>query len=194
VSAGLPVETRAWLLRLARASVEQAVRDDGTLDAFLAAGDPPRAAREPRGVFVSLKTVGADGRLALRGCIGSVRASAPLHRTVAEMATGAALHDPRFPPVTPGEIEALRIEVSVLDEPTPVDDPASLVPGRDGVELVRGAAHSVFLPQVAREQGWSVDQLLRQLARKAGLAEDGWRDAKLSVFRSEVLSESDDRN
>jgi AMMECR1 domain-containing protein len=57
------------------------------------------------------------------------------------------------------------------------------------VDLRRGTAHSVFLPQVAAEHGWGVEQLLRQLALKAGLAEDGWRDAELRVFQGERFGE-----
>ena len=53
-----------------------------------------------------------------------------------------------------------------------------------------GPAFAVLLPQVAADRGWDADELLNQLARKAGLQEDAWRDAELSVFRAEVFGES----
>ena len=53
----------------------------------------------------------------------------------------------------------------------------------------KGGASAVFLPQVAGERGWSVEQLLSQLSLKAGLSRDGWVGGKLSVFRAEVFGE-----
>ena len=49
---------------------------------------------------------------------------------------------------------------------------------------------SVFLPQVAPEQKWDSQRFAEQLALKAGLARDGWRDATLATFRAEVFGEN----
>jgi AmmeMemoRadiSam system protein A len=113
----------------------------------------------------------------------------PLYLRVVELAPKAALHDPRFSPVDKDELPATRLEISVLAAPRPLVDARDLVLGRDGVELKKGSAHAVFLPQVAPEHGWDRNKLLQQLALKAGLPEDGWRDAELSVFRGEVFGE-----
>jgi AMMECR1 domain-containing protein len=48
----------------------------------------------------------------------------------------------------------------------------------------------VFLPQVATEQGWTREQMLSQLARKAGLPADAWRQgATFEVFTAQVFAE-----
>jgi AMMECR1 domain-containing protein len=44
---------------------------------------------------------------------------------------------------------------------------------------------------VATEQGWSRDEMLDHLARKAGLPAGSWREgAKFSTFQAEVFHES----
>ena len=45
---------------------------------------------------------------------------------------------------------------------------------------------SVFLPQVASEQGWTLLEILMHLSLKAGLAEDAYKrkDAVFEVFKS----------
>ena len=57
------------------------------------------------------------------------------------------------------------------------------------MQIKKEAAGAVFLPQVAVEQGWNVEKLLQQLARKAGLREDDWPSARLSVFEAHVFGE-----
>ena len=63
----------------------------------------------PAGAFVTLHCFSR-----LRGCIGRTDASLPLAETVVQCAIGAALHDPRFPPLGRDEIPCLEIEISVL--------------------------------------------------------------------------------
>ncbi|MDQ6966159.1 MAG: AMMECR1 domain-containing protein, partial [Mariprofundaceae bacterium] len=54
---------------------------------------------ESRACFVTLHKHGA-----LRGCIGSLVAHRPLGEDIVANALAAALHDPRFPPLTADEI------------------------------------------------------------------------------------------
>ena len=61
--------------------------------------------------------------------------------------------------------------------------------GRHGVQLVHGMHQAVFLPQVAVEQGWDLQQLLDQLSVKAGLPPGFWGPATLFVFESENFGE-----
>jgi uncharacterized protein (TIGR00296 family) len=70
-----------------------------------------------------------------------------------------------------------------------------IVLGRDGIVLERGPRRALFLPQVAQEQGWTLEETLTALARKAGLAEDAWRSpgAKLSVFTGQQFKEQSPR-
>ena len=61
------------------------------------------------GAFVTIHKKGS-----LRGCIGHIVGTTALYKTVAKMAVEACLHDPRFGPVTPDELEEIDIEISVL--------------------------------------------------------------------------------
>jgi AmmeMemoRadiSam system protein A len=187
----LTAEERTRLLRLARASIRRALGEDDEVEGLIATAPPTPAMKQHAGAFVTLRTVAetADPAEKLRGCIGCMEPDRRLDRRIVDLAAKAALHDPRFPPLTSAELARTRIEISVLGRSEPLGDPAGLLPGRDGVELKKGAAHAVFLPHVATEHGWDRDTLLRQLSRKAGLAEDAWRDAELSVFRSLSFAE-----
>lgn len=162
-----------------------------TIDRYLVTGTVPLAralpgkTRRPQGAFVTLKR-GAE----LRGCIGRIFPEGPLGRTVGAMALQAAFNDPRFPPVGPGELSGLTVEISALTPMKPVAGAKDVVAGRDGVLLTKGGRSAVFLPQVATEQGWGRDEMLDHLCRKAGLPAECWKEgASLSVFQAEVFGE-----
>lgn len=189
-----PETDRRKLLRLARGSIRDAIARDGCLARLLGEIRVTPEMRVRRGLFVTLKakadgsgTGGAAGRL--RGCIGTMSSDRPLYETVIETAPKAALADPRFPPLTADELDGVRISLSVLSPMSRIDDPAGLVIGRDGLQLVKGARRAVFLPQVPVEQRWDSRRYLEQLALKAGLPRDGWRGAELSTFEAELFGE-----
>ena len=139
------------------------------------------------GAFVTLndKATGA-----LRGCIGEIMPMRPLVEAVAARAVDSALGDPRFSPVSERELANLRVEVSVLTPPRPVESWRDIVLGRDGMTLEKGNAFAVFLPQVAPEQAWDLPTTLSYLSQKAGLSPDAWRSgAKFETFQAEVFHE-----
>lgn len=139
-----------------------------------------------RGMFVTLRKNGQ-----LRGCIGRIESNQPLAVILRDVAIDAATHDPRFPPVTAGELPDLEIEVSVLTPPTPLASINELVPSRDGVILDAQGHRGVFLPQVWDETGWTRTEFLQELAsQKAGLAPDAWQRATLLIFQAQVFEES----
>ena len=142
-------------------------------------------ARLRRGAFVTLEER-SDG--ALRGCIGRIAGDRPLGEVVRTVAVSAALEDPRFPPVEPEELPELRVEISVLGEPSPWEprDPEKLVIGRQGVLVRRGSALGVLLPQVATEHDLSPEAFLAAACRKAGLGEGAWREPGTQVFTFEA--------
>lgn len=178
-------EQRTQLLRLARETLEH--RLSGKPLPVVAVTDP--ALLEKRGVFVTLHQGGM-----LRGCIGSILPREPLWLAVRNMAVEAATGDPRFPPVTAGELAGTRLEISVLTVPLRVRDAGEIVMGRDGVIVRRGPHAGVFLPQVADETGWSREEFLGNLcAHKAGLPSDAWKDpaTALETFQAEVFSEGE---
>ena len=122
----------------------------------------------------------------LRGCIGHVASDRTLGEVIRQVAVSAARSDPRFPPVEPGELADLRIEISVLSEPRSVATAdlcqGALVIGRDGVLVRRGRVQAVLLPQVATEHGFSPEAFLRAACQKAGLAPASWREPGTEVF------------
>jgi len=128
---------------------------------------------ERRACFVSLHREGA-----LRGCVGGLEPRGSLYQEVLSCARAAATRDPRFDPVTPGELEDLELEVSVLSPvtPLPAADEAEAVrqlrPGLDGLVLQAAGRGATFIPAVW-EQLPAPEDFLRQLRRKAGLP-DAW--------------------
>jgi AmmeMemoRadiSam system protein A len=169
---------RSHILDLARAHIRRALRLDTFVPEF-----PDEVLRQPAGCFVSLHTL--HGRR-LRGCVGRIDASQPLGEAL-HAAALSVLRDPRFArePIFAEELAWLEIEVSVLSAPQPANHPLEFEPLNHGIYLTFGERTGCFLPQVARETGWTKEQLLDRLClEKLGLAADTWRheSAKLHVF------------
>ena len=182
---------RVALLGLARLSIEQAVRHGRSLS--LEPVDLSPKCREPRACFVTLTKDGA-----LRGCIGTLTAEAPLWQAVMTNARGAAQRDTRFPSVTPDELSDLTIEISILSESRPLQfaSPRQLLdqlqPRRDGVILHLDGRRATFLPQVWEGISDKTD-FLEHLCLKAGLARDAWRQPGIGVevYTVEAFAEGD---
>ena len=139
------------------------------------------------GVFVTLHLGGR-----LRGCIGRFTSDETLSETIREMAGSAAFHDPRFPALSRSEAHQIEIEVSVLSPLKKIDSIDEFKLGRDGIYIIKGRHHGTFLPQVAEETGWSTEEFLGHCARdKAGIGWDGWKDADLYTYQTEVVNESE---
>lgn len=176
----LSPDDRRYLLRLARESIEHAARGES-----LPSVDVDSAPEDLRRDGASFVTLNQRGRL--RGCIGSLEAQRPLVLDVRKNAVDAALHDPRFPPVQPHEVEGLDIEISVLSAPEALDYETSdelvakLCPGVDGVVIERGWHRATFLPQVW-EKLPDPHEFLQRLCLKAGLAPDVYRSSELDVY------------
>lgn len=167
---------RNTLLRIARDTVRAVVNDESLPKPQ--SDDPALTAH--CGCFVTLKN-----QERLRGCIGQFTSDKPLIELVVEMAKASATSDPRFmaDPITPGELDRLDVEISVLSPLKETDDPLSLRLGTDGIYIRRGCSSGCFLPQVATETGWSKEQFLSYCCgHKAGLAPDAWKDPKTQVF------------
>ena len=178
---------RAYLLRVARESIEDAVRTGRTPRRGAFAGSAPKATLEKMGAFVTLNDR-ATG--ALRGCIGEIMPERSLVEAVAARAVDAARRDPRFTPVSERELGGIRVEVSALTPPKRVASWRDIVLGRDGMTLEKDGHFAVFLPQVAPEQGWDLPTTLSYLSQKAGLSPDAWREgAKFETFQAEVFHE-----
>jgi AmmeMemoRadiSam system protein B/AmmeMemoRadiSam system protein A len=144
--------------------------------------DDPRL-KADGAVFVTLKEKNGN----LRGCIGNIIPVMPLYRSVIQNAVAASTMDRRFPPVKPAELPNLEVEVTVLSPLEPLGDVQEIRIGTDGLYLEAGNSSSVFLPQVPVEQGWTRETYLAELAMKAGLPKDGWKNGKLHRFTAEII-------
>jgi AmmeMemoRadiSam system protein A len=173
---------RDWLLVLARDTIRQYLTSETTP---LARTTTP-VLQCCQGAFVTLKKNGQ-----LRGCIGHMAEDRPLCQVVGAMSLQAAFNDRRFPQLRLEELDEIEIEISILTPYEKVEGPQAIQIGRDGVVLEKGGHRAVFLPHVAVEQGWSKDEMLAHLCRKAGLEEDCWsEDAQIYTFQAEVFGES----
>jgi AmmeMemoRadiSam system protein A len=162
------------LLALARKSVESVVGKDELYE-------PPASAsatlNQERGAFVTLTESGA-----LRGCIGYTSAIKPLYMTVRDTATHAALHDPRFPPVSASELPRLEYEISVLSPLRRVTDVQQIRIGEHGLLMKNGDNEGLLLPQVPVEQNWDLQTFLEQTCRKAQMGSSCWKDEDTDIF------------
>ena len=143
---------------------------------------------QQRGCFVTLTNAGH-----LRGCIGTFVPDRPLGRMIVEMAAAAA-RDPRFTdePITPAELDQVKVEVSVLSQLQKTDQPEKLEVGKHGIYIVSRAGAGCFLPEVATDQGWSTYEFLTHCClSKAGLPHDAWRTglAVVYLFTSEKFGD-----
>ena len=171
------------LLRMARRALEEGVRGHRLPEVE----EPSGVLREHRGAFVTLRKVRQ-----LRGCIGVVEAFQPLYQTVLECAVAAALHDPRFHPVTLEELAELRAEISVLSALIEVS-PGEVEVGRHGLLMSQGDRRGVLLPQVAVEWKWDRERFLEETCHKAGLPRNAWqRGARIQAFSVQIIAESVD--
>ncbi len=180
VDPGLSAEEKALLHRIARESIESH-----------SAGKKPPAVqvisprlKEPRGAFVTLHKQGE-----LRGCIGHVIDDQPLAETVAAMAVAAAFQDPRFPPVTPDELEDLEIEISAMTPLRQITDVEEIEVGRHGIIVQQNGHSGLLLPQVATQYGWDRETFLDYTCRKANLPADAWKEenTKIFIFSADVF-------
>ncbi len=179
----LSEQGRKDLLTLARASLEAHFRGEPMPRL---ASDKAETFGESRGLFVTLRKNGD-----LRGCIGTLAPHGDLSQAVPQYALRAALEDPRFAPLSAEELPQCEIEISILSPPEPISGPEEIEVGADGLILESRGRRGLLLPQVATEWGFDAEQFLGEVARKAGLPPEAWREeqAKIWAFRAEVFSE-----
>jgi AmmeMemoRadiSam system protein A len=183
-----PEQARA-LLELARGVIRSALRGEQVV--IQPPVDPALGA--PAGAFVSLHELKTHR---LRGCVGRLDAGQPMYQAVAHAAK-SVLGDPRFlkDRVLLNELPRLEIEISLLAPLRPADNAMDFDLLNDGIFLTieqrPGDNRSgCFLPQVARETGWSKEQLLDRLTlEKLGLPAKAWSmpNAKLEKFATLLI-------
>ncbi|MGD0573729.1 MAG: AmmeMemoRadiSam system protein B [Sedimentisphaerales bacterium] len=184
-TAALIQEDHKKLLLLARRTIEFYLQK-GIVPTPEELGVPvSEAMKIRRAAFVTLNK-NSD----LRGCIGEIFPSQPLYKSVIANAINAAVNDWRFTPVTKDELSSIKIEISALTVPQSIESYNQIRIGTDGVVLSKGGQMALFLPQVATEQRWTLEEMLTHLSLKAGLPENAWKSgASFQVFQAEVFGE-----
>lgn len=129
------------------------------------------------GVFVSIHK-----HHHLRGCIGTFEAAeANIAEEIISNAISSSTRDPRFSPVTPGELDELEYNVDVLTTPEPVSGVDQLDATRYGVIVQAGGRRGLLLPDLE-----GVDSVARQIdicRQKAGIR----ADETVTLYRFEVV-------
>ncbi|XP_031557473.1 AMME syndrome candidate gene 1 protein-like [Actinia tenebrosa] len=155
----------------------------------------PLFTNEPFPVFVTWK-IGHDRRL--RGCIGTF-SMMPLHSGLKEYTLSSALRDGRFAPVTKDELPNLHCSVSVL---TNFEEGVNFLDWEIGVhglriEFLNEKGHkrtATYLPEVAKEQGWThtqtIDSLLRKGGYKGHISPEVHSSIKVTRYQSEKVTVS----
>jgi hypothetical protein len=186
-----------FLVQIARKTVDEYVHQKMKLQIPT---DTPDHLRVKSGVFVTINTL-KDDVAELRGCIGRPYPTQPLIEATIDSAVDAAVNDPRFPSVSPKELDTIVVELSVLTPPEKLEykTPHELLDlvkvGRDGLIASRGMWRGLLLPQVPVEWDWDVKEFIQHTCNKASLPMDAWKDpdTEFMAFQAEIFGEVEPR-
>ena len=178
----LSEKERKEILELARSAVVEAVSPGKSAREV----PPVSLFQEHRGVFVTLYVQGK-----LHGCIGVVQGNEPLGESLPRCAASAALHDPRFSPMKPVDLETLEIEVSLLSTLERIQ-PEQIEIGKHGLLVEQGMRRGLLLPQVAVEHNLNREDFLKETCHKAGLPKEAWASPETRIygFTCEIVAEA----
>jgi hypothetical protein len=185
----LSLEEGKFLVELARSAVKEHLK---TRKYVKAPENTPKKMFEQCGVFVTINTV-KNGEKELRGCIGYPYPTNPLVEAVIDSAINSATQDPRFYPLSLGELDKVVFEVSVLTPPEavevekPEEYVAKIKVGEDGLIVEKGIFKGLLLPQVPVEWGWREEEFLCQCCIKAGLPPDSWLTKGTKIYKFSAI-------
>ncbi|KAL2076189.1 hypothetical protein VTL71DRAFT_1132 [Oculimacula yallundae] len=148
-------------------------------------------------LFVTWNTVspGSSYR-SLRGCIGTFE-SQELESGLESYTLISALEDTRFSPISKPELPSLEVAVTLLTDFEDTKDQMDWDLGTHGLKIVfysKGRRYgSCYLPDVPVEQGWTKEETIVSLMRKAGWTgrKDKWMEVekfKGTRFQGKALS------
>jgi len=176
-------QEKEMLIAMAKNSIKEAilgVATEGTTPDFKS-----EALNAQNGVFVSVYVNGQ-----LRGCLGRFNNTEPLWQAVKQLAVSAATEDSRFDEITAEELDLLSVEISVLTPLQKIKSSKEIQLGKHGIFIKKGTNNGVFLPQVADNYHWTVEEFLGHCARdKAKIGWDGWREAEIYIFEATIFGD-----
>ncbi len=146
------------------------------------------------GAFITLNLI-KNNTPHLRGCIGYIEPSFPLYEVIHRVSISSAIEDPRFPSVSPEEMDNIIIELSILTPPKliEVSNPneyfEKIVIGRDGLIAEKGMKRGLLLPQVPldHDRNWDVKTFLEHTCEKAWLPRDAWKDLNTKIYSFQAI-------
>ncbi|GFF94255.1 uncharacterized protein CG5902 [Aspergillus udagawae] len=122
-------------------------------------------------LFVTWNTLSKNGHKSLRGCIGTFEAQ-ELAEGLRAYALTSAFDDSRFTPIPQSLLPSLSCSLTLLGSFEPCTDALDWILGVHGIRISfihRGRRYgATYLPDVAVEQGWTKEETLESLMRKAG--------------------------
>jgi AMME syndrome candidate gene 1 protein len=130
------------------------------------------SATESYPLFVTWNTISrTSGDKRLRGCIGTFD-PLPLETGLQSYSLTSAFEDTRFSPIPSALLSSLSCSLTLLAGFEPCQDAMDWVLGRHGIRISfthRSRRHgATYLPDVAVEQGWSKEETVESLMKKAG--------------------------
>jgi hypothetical protein len=132
------------------------------------------------GAFVRLTST--RGRRQLRGSAGAYRSNDQLGHAIVEAAIQAASGSSCGSEVKPPELSNLNVSVFVVSDVRRTTDPANeLELGRHGIAVEDGPHNGWLYPTIPVENGWSVEEYLTRVCRKAKLSPFAWQDDSTAV-------------
>ncbi|KAJ5103732.1 hypothetical protein N7532_004261 [Penicillium argentinense] len=144
-------------------------------------GSRNRPANQKYPLFVTWNTFSRSGSKSLRGCIGTFEAQ-DLAEGLKSYALTSAFHDTRFSPIPKSLLPSLSCSLTLLGSFGPCTNAMDWVLGTHGIRISfvhRGRRYgATYLPDVPVEQGWTKEETVESLMRKAG-----WDDGVGSVAR-----------
>lgn len=176
-------EEKKVLLEISRATLDAFIQNE-TVPA-LPVNKLSTTLKKPASVMVSLY-MGER----LRGRLEYLSQAVAIGAMVQEMTIASATLDKRFSPVDASELKYIRIEISVLSPLHKISSSEEIDPELHGIYLVKDGHSGSYLPGRAKEENWSIEELLGHCAReKADLAWDDWKDAEIFIFEAISFSE-----
>ncbi|KAJ6071635.1 hypothetical protein N7499_009649 [Penicillium canescens] len=122
-------------------------------------------------LFVTWNTMSRSGHKSLRGCIGTFEGQ-ELAKGLKSYALTSAFDDTRFSPIPKSLLTSLSCSLTLLGSFEPCTDALDWSLGTHGLRISfihRGRRYgATYLPDVAVEQGWTKEETVESLMRKAG--------------------------
>jgi AmmeMemoRadiSam system protein A len=175
---------RIELLGIARSSIEEYNNN------WSPSSTDSKVLKSHCGAFVTLHK---NGRL--RGCIGKFNPDYPLYLVIKDVAILSAYHDNRFPQIELEEMTDIDIEISVMTPFKKIRDISDIELGKHGIYIMKGNKSGTFLPQVATETGWNLEEFLGHCTQdKMGMGWNDWKDADIFTYEAEIFNEKQFKN